>query len=290
MLNPSSFPSWPGRSGGSCNSVRAHKQNPRLPPTKSASTEFVRPERGRANPLALKSQVSPGRQILHVITWIRFGKSQFLRLLQSRLKAGTGRFHFSQDEITSSVQHARDFIELIPRQTSWIPMMAGIPPATGPRTRCAFLVRGNPPIPARCGNQKFVRQSPPICRSAALFGSTRRQADASNQFHKNVGVRGKHFVDAFRPAHAGGNPIHFFPGNFAIENVGQLKTAVRFLAEQLGDGAADGAETKPERSSTSCWQASASWIPAVFGLRFRAIHFCRQFITSLGTGTGFVFP
>jgi hypothetical protein len=138
-------------------------------------------------------------------------------------------------------------------------MMAGIPPATE-------------------APQRF---------SDPLAG----RLDASNQFHKNVGVRGKHLVDAFRPAHTGGNPIHFFPGHFAIENVGQLKAIIRFLTEQLGDGLADGA-----KASKSDLQPPVGRSLLILGfqldfeLRFRTIHFCRQFITSLGTGTGFVFP
>ena len=80
-------------------------------------------------------------------------------------------------------------------------------------------------------NQEFVCGDHRLARSQRFPNPFAGRLDASNQLHKNVGVRGKQFVDALRPAHAGGNPIHFFPGHFAIENVGQLKGIVRFLTE-----------------------------------------------------------
>ena len=58
------FLSWPAKSGESCSSIRARRQNPRPRPRKSASTESVRFARGRAIRLASESPAWRARRIL----------------------------------------------------------------------------------------------------------------------------------------------------------------------------------------------------------------------------------
>ena len=124
-------------------------------------------------------------------------------------------------------------------------MMAGIPPATD-----APIFEALPRLASQIhqfrpalGDQKFVRRDHATCRPRSAFRiQSPAGFDASHQLHENVGVRGEHFVDALGPAHARGHPVHFLPAHIAIENVRQLKRVVRFLAEQFGNRAADGAE------------------------------------------------
>ena len=82
----------------------------------------------------------------------------------------------------------------------------------------------------------------PGFESAAHPGA--RGFEAADQLDDDVDVGVEDFVEVLGPDDGGGDPVGFFAGHAAVEDVRELEAVGFQVAENAGDGAAHGAESQ----------------------------------------------
>ena len=124
--------------------------------------------------------------------------------------------------------------------------MAGMPPATeAPKRRRRPVSRARASNSGPCSAMSSLLAVTTDLPARQRFSNPGAGGlEASDQFDDDIHVGGESFVEIFRPANVARSPIHFLFFDVADADRGEMQRAIWIGAEQLGDGAAHGAETR----------------------------------------------
>ena len=206
-------------------------------------------------------QLGAGIAAVEIFGGVGLGISAGLRFFQRLAERNPGVLDAAQNVVAGSIQNSGNAVQAVSAQAGAQRGENGHSSGhRGAELKLASLLRGQlQKIGAVARDQLLVGRDHRLAGLQRRAHDLLRRIQAADQFDHDVGVGAEHRLNVVGPDDIAWNPGLLLLFDVAVADVGEAERLVVALAQNFGDGAADGSEAdEGDAADVRLWAASGS--------------------------------